>query len=90
MDEGSVLFPYILVSFDVIIIGSVGLKTCSATNLTVSKYIIPMVVFSQHAVQCYYPSQTLSNYRTFIAALHLLPILGMMYQFECSTLVGNN
>ncbi len=48
-----------------------------------------MVVFSQHCVQCFYPSKTLANYRVPLAAFHLLPILGMMYQFGCSTLVDS-
>jgi hypothetical protein len=68
--------------------GRVGLAQCSSTNLGISKYVIPMVVFSQHCVQCYYPSKKLEKYRTFIAFLHLLPILGMMYQFGCSTIVN--
>jgi hypothetical protein len=67
--------------------GRVGLASCSQPNLMVSKYIIPSVVFSQHCVQCYFPSKTLSKYRFAIAAAHLLPIAGMMYQFHCSTIV---
>jgi hypothetical protein len=67
--------------------GRVGLASCSAPNHTISKYIIPCVVFSQHCVQCFYPSKKLSKFRAIIAALHLLPILGMMYQFECSSIV---
>lgn len=53
-----------------------GLSTCSETNLVTSKYVIPMVVFSQHAVQCYYPSEYLKNHRLVLALLHLLPVLG--------------
>ena len=67
--------------------GKVGLSSCSDTNLVISKYIIPMVVFSQHFVQCCFPSDKLKDYRFPIAMAHLLPILGMMYQFQCSTLV---
>ena len=67
--------------------GKVGLATCSDTNLVISKYIIPMVVFSQHFVQCCFPSEKLQEYRFPLAMAHLLPILGMMYQFQCSTLV---
>lgn len=64
-----------------------GLSSCSDTNLVISKYIIPMVVFSQHFVQCCFPSDKLKDYRFPIAMAHLLPILGMMYQFQCSSLV---
>lgn len=67
--------------------GKVGLSSCSDTNLVISKYIIPMVVFSQHFVQCCFPSDKLKDYRFPIAMAHLLPILGMMYQFQCSSLV---
>lgn len=64
-----------------------GLSTCSDTNLVVSKYIIPVVIFSQHFVQCCFPSDKLQTYRFPIALAHLVPIAGMMYQFQCSTLV---
>jgi hypothetical protein len=67
--------------------GKVGLSSCSDTNFVISKYIIPMVVFTQHFVQCYFPSDKLQDYRFPIAVAHLLPILGMMYQFQCSNLV---
>ena len=67
--------------------GKVGLSTCSDTNLVISKYIIPAVVFSQHFVQCCYPSAKLQDHRFLLAMAHLLPILGMMYQFQCSNLV---
>ena len=64
-----------------------GLSTCSETNFVISKFIIPTVVFSQHFVQCQFPSDKLKSFRIPIAMAHLLPILGMMYQFQCSSLV---
>mmetsp|Transcript_19928 Transcript_19928/g.28647 ORF Transcript_19928/g.28647 Transcript_19928/m.28647 type:complete len:231 (-) Transcript_19928:181-873(-) len=69
--------------------GRVGLSSCSTPNYTVSKYIIPLVVLSQHCVQCFYPSNALPKYRSTLAALHILPILGMMYQFNCSHVVDS-
>ena len=64
------------------------MSTCSDTNMGISKYVIPLVVLSQHFVQCAFPSTTVSaGSRTVIALLHILPIAGMMYQFGCSVLV---
>ena len=65
----------------------VDLLTCSNINYGVSKFIIPLVVYSQYYIQCLYPSNKLSKYRTLLQYLHLLPMFGMMYQFHCSTIM---
>ena len=69
--------------------GRVGLATCSDTNYSISKFIIPLVIFSQHLVQCHFPTNILSEYRLPLALAHLLPILGMVYQFQCSSVVDS-
>merc|ERR1711934_233512 len=53
----------------------------------VSKYILPLVVISQHLVQLSYPSSYLANYRKHLTAVHLLPVLGMCFGFGCSDIV---
>uniref|UniRef100_A0A7S2RQW4 Uncharacterized protein n=1 Tax=Mucochytrium quahogii TaxID=96639 RepID=A0A7S2RQW4_9STRA len=53
----------------------------------ISKFVIPLVVFSQHAMQLTYPSNVLRNSRIPIILLHGLPLIGMCYQFGCSDLI---
>eukprot|EP00300_Choanocystis_sp_HF-7_P020467 c2059_g1_i1.p1 GENE.c2059_g1_i1~~c2059_g1_i1.p1 ORF type:complete len:256 (+),score=33.01 c2059_g1_i1:38-769(+) len=53
----------------------------------VSKFVVPLVVFSQYAVQLSYPSKVLANHRTKLILLHALPLVGMAYQFACSDLI---
>jgi len=78
-----------------------GLKGCSEFSMQwsqsvtgpqrsqymVSKYVIPMVVFSQHCVQLQYPSENLKNYRNLMIALHALPLFGMSFQFACTDII---
>lgn len=80
-----------------------GLKECSSMkeqfSLTlpadtdqhaqylVSKFVIPLVVFSQHCVQLAYPSPNLKKWRTPLTLLHAIPLIfGMAFQFACTHL----
>jgi hypothetical protein len=51
-----------------------------------TKFVLPMVVFSQHATQCMYPSKALSgpNERRNLILAHLIPVVGMSFAFACS------
>jgi len=53
----------------------------------VSKFILPLVVISQHLVQLSYPSDYLAKHRRQLLAVHLLPALGMCFGFACTDVV---
>ena len=57
------------------------------TQYVVSKFAIPLVVFSQHAMQLTYPSEVLKNHRGKYILTHALPLVGMCFQFACSDIV---
>jgi len=56
-------------------------------NFLVSKYFIPLVVFSQHATQLMYPSNAFKGQRGTVIAAHAIPCAIMSFAFGCSTLV---
>ena len=53
-------------------------------NFYVSKYIIPLIIFSQHAMQCTFPSKYYKNKRKEIIIFHLIPVTIMSFCFACS------
>ena len=53
-------------------------------NFYVSKYIIPLIVFSQHAMQCTFPSKYYKNKRKEMILLHLIPVAIMSFCFACT------
>jgi len=59
-----------------------------STNFVITKFILPVVVFSQHAMQSTYPSKRLSKpgERRNLILAHLIPVLGMSFAFACTTL----
>eukprot|EP00729_Bicosta_minor_P010771 gene10771-17360_t len=59
-------------------------------NFVVSKYVIPLIVFSQHATQLQYPSEAFKGQRGKIIALHAIPCIVMSFCFACTTLVDSN
>jgi hypothetical protein len=62
------------------------------TNFMITKFVLPLVVFSQHATQCMYPSKALSgpNERRNLILAHLIPVIGMSFAFACSTTANAN
>jgi hypothetical protein len=58
-------------------------------NFVISKFVLPLVVFSQHATQLMYPSDKMNgpNERRNLILLHLLPVVGMSFAFACTYLV---
>ena len=58
-------------------------------NFILTKYVLPVVVFSQHATQCMYPSDRMNGpgERTKLILLHLIPVMGMSFAFACTYLV---
>lgn len=58
-------------------------------NFLISKFVLPMVVFSQHATQCMYPSDKLNKpgQRRNLILMHLVPVIGMSFAFACTYLV---
>lgn len=58
-------------------------------NFMISKFLLPAVVFSQHAMQCTYPSQ-LNNapgQRKRMILKRLIPVAVMSFAFACTMLV---
>jgi len=57
-------------------------------NYIISKFALPLVVFSQHLVQCTYPSNMISyrNGRRNLILLHLIPVFIMSFCFSCTIL----
>jgi len=57
-------------------------------NFVLTKFVLPCVVFAQHAMQLSYPSRRWSGpgERTKLILWHLVPVLGMSFAFACSTL----
>ena len=53
----------------------------------ISKYLVPLVTFSQFCIQLNYPSPLLKGSRKLLVALHALPCLGMAFEFACSDIV---
>jgi hypothetical protein len=58
-------------------------------NFLISKFIIPMIVLSQHWVQCQYPSDMMPE-RTNLKRLHLIPVTVMSFAFACTRLTQSN
>jgi hypothetical protein len=56
----------------------------------ISKFLIPLIVFSQHWRQCDYPSTILKNERLKLKLFHLIPILVMSFAFGCTRLIDTN
>jgi len=56
-------------------------------NFFVSKYIIPLIVFSQHATQLSYPSEAFRGHRGKVIAGHAVPCIIMSFCFGCTKLV---
>ena len=61
-----------------------------SANFWVSKYAIPLVVFSQHAMQLSYPSTALKEQRYPLIAFHAVPCLIMSFCFACTALVSSS
>ena len=57
------------------------------TNYVVTKYVLPLVVFTQYWQQLSYPSKVLEQHRTKLKLVFLLASLGMHYQFGCTDVV---
>lgn len=70
--------------------GAVPSGPIARPNFLVSKYVIPLIVFSQHAMQLSYPSDAFKGQRKSIIAAHALPCLVMSYCFGCTMLVDSN
>ena len=84
--------------------GEYGLEACKnfqlqfgkvpesqTTNFYLSKFVVPLVVFSQHAVQCLYPSNRVSDAgRTKLIFFHLIPVAVMSFAFACTRVVRAN
>lgn len=58
-------------------------------NFMISKFLLPLVVFSQHAMQCTYPSELCNapGQRTTMILYRLIPISVMVLAFACTWLV---
>ena len=58
-------------------------------NFVVSKFVLPLVIFSQHAMQCTYPSSVLSGpgERKRYILWRLIPVTIMSLAFACTWLV---
>jgi len=58
-------------------------------NFMLSKFALPLVVFSQHAMQCTYPSSVKSGpgERKRYILLHVIPVAVMSMAFACTWLV---
>ena len=82
---------------------SEGLKACvpyqlqfgsapgeQTMNFYVSKYVIPLIIFSQHAMQCTYPSKYYRKNRTLLTLFHLVPIGIMSFCFACTRITESN
>ena len=61
--------------------GSAPTGAIARPNFLVSKYVIPLIVFSQHAMQLSYPSEAFKGQRTKIIAAHAVPCLVMSFCF---------
>lgn len=62
-------------------------------NYAVSKYMIPLVVFSQHATQLMYPSEQYKKNpkaQNRVIAFHAFPCLIMCFCFGCTMLTESN
>lgn len=57
------------------------------TNYVVTKYVLPLVVFTQYWQQLSYPSEILKEHRTKLKLLFLSTSIGMHYQFGCTDVV---
>ena len=57
-------------------------------NFLLTKFVLPIVVFSQHATQCTYPSKALSGQRRNLILAHLIPVVGMSFAFACSDTIA--
>ena len=59
-------------------------------NFAVSKYVIPLIVFSQHAMQLSYPSSAFpGSKRIALILAHAIPCVVMSYCFACTMLVDS-
>eukprot|EP00658_Telonema_sp_P-2_P030273 TRINITY_DN22891_c0_g1_i2.p1 TRINITY_DN22891_c0_g1~~TRINITY_DN22891_c0_g1_i2.p1 ORF type:complete len:335 (-),score=66.97 TRINITY_DN22891_c0_g1_i2:449-1453(-) len=58
-----------------------------AHNFYISKFVLPIVVFSQHAMQLTYPSSINASNRSRMIAWRILPCAVMMFAFGCTWLV---
>jgi hypothetical protein len=52
-----------------------------------SKYVVPLVVLSQHYVQLHYPSDRLRSWRGALIGVHAAACAAMSFQFACTDLV---
>jgi hypothetical protein len=70
--------------------GSAPTGAIARPNFLVSKYVIPLIVFSQHAMQLSYPSEAFKGQRTKIIAAHAVPCLVMSFCFGCTMLTDSH
>jgi len=58
-------------------------------NFMISKFVLPLVVFYQHSMQCTYPSNMINGpgQRKRLILLHLIPVAVMSLAFACTWLV---
>lgn len=69
---------------------STELPAGQEVNYLVSKYVIPLVVFSQHCMQWTYPSVYLVHNRRQIILYHMVPCLLMCFFFACTRVTSAN
>ena len=60
------------------------------SNFVITKFLLPLVVFSQHAMQLTYPSKRFQNQRMQLILAHTVPIVFMSFAFACTTLYPGN
>ncbi|GMI46191.1 hypothetical protein TrCOL_g1442 [Triparma columacea] len=56
-------------------------------NLIITKYVLPIVVFTQYWQQLSYPSTILAQHRTKLKLLFGATSIGMFFQFGCTDIV---
>jgi len=56
------------------------------TNFYISKYLIPLVIFAQHAMQLSYPSPMWLKHRYLLIAAHAVPCVIVSIAFACTRL----
>jgi len=69
-------------------VGSAGARY-APLNFYISKYVIPLIVFSQHAMQLSYPSNAFKGKRIPLVLVHAIPCLVMSFCFGCTMLVDS-
>lgn len=55
-------------------------------QFVISKFGLPLVVFTQYYACLIYPSESLKNHRGKLIAVHSMAIVGMCFQFACTRL----